>query len=357
MFDTVRRMKRLAPILLLAGCQPATEPPAPAPKPPTDATATTPPEPTPPAFAGPVKVTFVDVDEGDAILITAGDFDALIDTGSNSKWDGQLKDALESVTGPLEILFLTHPRADHYEQTDAVFELLEVSRVITNGEGRGPPRDKKALKFYGEYEAALKAEGVDAEPAAEDESYGLGPGVSIEVYSTGGRYNDTSDGSNINDDGLVLMLTYAGRKVLFAADIEERTGKRLVTDYCGSEGGMCSGLKADVLKVPHHGSAHFSQDFFERVAPSYAVISAGFHVEKHCLPRDESYQALSLLGPKIFSTSAEGTGNVSVTISSDGNMQWDYPDEPVFVWEGMKKRKCVGPLVYEQGTPRPFVAE
>ncbi|MFC1611736.1 MBL fold metallo-hydrolase [Myxococcota bacterium] len=85
-------------------------------------------------LAGPAKITFIDVDEGDAILIQVGDFDALVDTGSNGKWDGKLKDALETVNDPLEMLFLTHPHEDHYGQVDEVLELVEVQRVITNGE-------------------------------------------------------------------------------------------------------------------------------------------------------------------------------------------------------------------------------
>ena len=340
----------LVPIFLSFACAPTADKPVePAPKPVTEAEPKEQAEPTE-AAAEPtanVKITFVDVDEGAAILIQADDFDALVDTGSNGKWDGRLARALEDVTGPLEILFLTHPHADHYEQTDEVFGLLDVQRVITNGEGRGPPRDKKPLKFYGKYQAALAAEGVDEEPAAVGESFSPVTGLEIEVLATGGRFKDSSQGSDINNDSLVLMLSYAGRKVMLTGDIEDKAGDWLVEQYCGDE--KCPKLKSDVMKVPHHGSAHFSQTFFDRVQPRYAIISAGFHVERHCLPRVESYQALKPLGAKIFSTSAEGIGNVSVVISPDGNMDWSFPDEPVFVWEGMKGRKCVGPTVFEQG--------
>ncbi|MFC1611334.1 hypothetical protein ACFL6C_10265 [Myxococcota bacterium] len=51
-----------------------------------------------PAITHDAKITFVDVDEGDAILIQVGDFDALVDTGSNGKWDGKLNDALATVS-------------------------------------------------------------------------------------------------------------------------------------------------------------------------------------------------------------------------------------------------------------------
>jgi len=303
-----------------------------------------------------LKITFVDVGEGDAILIQVGDFDALIDTGNQGKWDGQLGRVLESVSGPLEILLLTHPHADHYAQADEVMKALEVERVITNGETRGPPRDEKQKAFFQDYLDAVVAEGVTAEIAVIGPLPSLGiADIEIDVLATGGQYTDGPDGSDINNDSLVLMLTYAGKKVLFAADIEDVAGAQLVAKHCGDTK-PCPALNADVLKVPHHGSKHFDQGFFEAVSPRFAVISGGFHNEQHCLPRQESYQALKLLGAKVFSTSAEDNGDVSVVISPDGNMNWDFPDNPVFVWESQKGRKCVGPTVYEQGSGRPAEA-
>ena len=297
---------------------------------------------------GPLKITFVDVDEGDAILIQVGQFDALIDTGSDGKWDGQLGRVLESVSGPLELLVLTHPYADHYGQADEVMTALEVERIITNGESRGPPRDDKQIAAFQDFLDALASEGVTPEVGAIGTLPSPIAGLKLEVLATGGREADTSDGSNTNNDGLVLMLTYAGKKVLFAADVEEVAGAQLVTKHCG-EATPCPALNADLLKVPHHGSKHFDQGFFEAVSPRFAVISAGFHTEQHCLPRQESYQALKLLGAKVFSTSAEGNGDVSVVISPDGNMNWDFPDNPAFVWESQQGRRCVGPLVFDQG--------
>ena len=297
---------------------------------------------------GPLKITFVDVDEGDAILIQVGQFDALIDTGNHGKWDGQLGRVLESVSGPLELLVLTHPHADHYGQADEVMAALEVERIITSGESRGPPRDDKQKAFFQDYLDALAAEGVTPEVGAIGTLPSPIAGLELEVLATGGQYTDGPDGSDINNDSLVLMLTYAGKKVLFAADIEDVAGAQLVAKHCGDTK-PCPALNADVFKVPHHGSKHFDQGFFEAVSPRFAVISGGFHNEQHCLPRQESYQALKLLGAKVFSTSAEDNGDVSVVISPDGNMNWDFPDNPVFVWDSQQGRKCVGPMVFDQG--------
>lgn len=342
-------MRTLLPVLLVAalGCAPPATSSAPAPSP-----KTVEPQPEPAATVAPalppLKITFVDVNEGDAILIQAGDFDALVDTGPGGAWDGQLDAALATVNGPLELLVVSHPHEGHLGQADKVLAKLQVLRVITSGETRGPPREATTPAFFERYTAALAAEGLVAEPANLGESFDPAPGLRLEVLATAGRVNDPGSGSDINNDSLVLRLTYAGRAVLLPGNIEIDAGDWLVQTHCPTDG-ACPKLEADVFKVPHHGSAHFSEQLIERAKPGYAVISAGFHEQTHCLPRQEAYHALKLVGAKVFSTSAEGVGNVSVTITPDGNMTWSTPNEPVFVWEGMKGRTCIGPAVFEQG--------
>ncbi|MFC1611677.1 hypothetical protein ACFL6C_12015 [Myxococcota bacterium] len=80
----------IVPLLFWIACTPAPQPAEPAPKPPSQEATAPPKEPAEakPAITHDAKITFVDVDEGDAILIQVGDFDALVDTGSNGKWDG-----------------------------------------------------------------------------------------------------------------------------------------------------------------------------------------------------------------------------------------------------------------------------
>jgi competence protein ComEC len=345
-------MRRLSVLLLTfasACAAPKQETPAPAPeaalKPEVAAPAPTAVAPA----AGPsdLLITFVDVDEGDAILIQAGSFDVLIDTGPEGAWDGQLENALKTVNGPLEMLFLTHPHEDHYGQAAKVLGMLDVEQVITSGEERGPPRDPKSLEFYEAYKTALAAKDLKEKPALEGQTFEPVPGVRFEVLATGGRVKDTALGSDINNDSLVLKLTFAGRQVMFAGDIEKEAGDWLVGKYCPTDG-ECPPLKSDVLKVPHHGSAHFSKDFFERVAPSHAIISAGFHNEKHCLPRIEAYEALRTDGGKVTSTSADGFANISVDISSKGTMTWTTPGGQLFVWKGQQGKKCIGPTMMEQ---------
>ena len=68
-------------------------------------------------------------------------------------------------------------------------------------------------------------------------------------------------GQTINNDSIVMMLYYQSIKMLFAGDIEEAEGRDLAADYCTLFFNKCRKLNCDILKIPHHGSGHFSSDF------------------------------------------------------------------------------------------------
>ena len=74
----------------------------------------------------------------------------------------------------------------------------------------------------------------------------------------------------LNNNSLVAKLEYKNIKMLFTGDIEEMTEKQLTKMYSNGE------LKADILKVPHHGSKSSStQNFLEAVDASVALIGVG----------------------------------------------------------------------------------
>lgn len=300
-------------------------------------------------------VTFADIDEGDAILIQLGHVDLLVDAGKSNAWSLALEDVLASVDGKLEALFITHPHLDHFGGGAAVLANLDVSAVYTNGEKRGPPRDAAGLPTWEAFEDAVKAEGLSFKNLKVGEVLEPAAGLRLEVLATGspsgGRYPDTDDGTDINNDSLVLMLEYAGRRVLFTGDIEIQAGKDLVAAHCQNQDPVtCPKLQADVLKVPHHGSASFHGPFFKAVNAGWAVTSAAYNSTAHCLPRAEPNDALLSLGAKLVSTSADGREHVALTIAADGEMSWTMPTKKIFAWR--KKAgagKCGVTKEYEQG--------
>ncbi len=305
-----------------------------------------------------LTVTFVDVDNGDAILLKLGDVELLVDAGKSNAWKLGLGDALDAVQGPLETLFITHPHLDHYGGAADVLANLDVARVVTNGERRGPPRDRAAQKTWSYFEDAVSSEGLRIESLPVGTILTPAPGLTLEVLASGdphgGRFRDTGAGTDINNDSLVLMVDYAGRRLLLTGDIEVAAGKALVDAYCvNHDPATCPKLRADVLKVPHHGSAHFAPALFRAVTPAWAVTSAANRGTALCLPRAESSEALHSLGARLVSTSAEGLGAAVLTISAHGDLRWTLPPKPIFAWQKPTARgkgaKCGAPITYAQG--------
>jgi hypothetical protein len=75
----------------------------------------------------------------------------------------------------------------------------------------------------------------------------------------------------INGHSVVLLVRYGNVRFLLAGDLNEEVEKQLVADH---EAGLVD-LTAEVLKVPHHGSADYAEEFLGRVAPVVSVVSSG----------------------------------------------------------------------------------
>ena len=144
-------------------------------------------------------------------------------------------------------------------------------------------------------------------------------GAEIEILNAGGGYPDTKSGKDINNDSIVFLLKYKDVKVLLTGDIEQEEGSDLVKDYCPRSRNTCEKLDVDIIKIPHHGSAGLSRAFVKRAAAEYVLISAG-NTNNHCHPRTGALQTYKKCGAQHFySTSAEGTNHLTVTIGPSKN--------------------------------------
>ncbi|HEV2734906.1 MAG TPA: hypothetical protein VGV85_08695, partial [Longimicrobiaceae bacterium] len=101
------------------------------------------------------------------------------------------------------------------------------------------------------------------------------------------KFKGFSAGHTINGHSVILRLKYGNVRFLFAGDLNEEAEEMLTTQHPES-------LRAEVLKVPHHGSADFSADFFRAVAPVVSVVSSGDDNERveHIHPRATLVAAL-----------------------------------------------------------------
>ena len=285
----------------------------------------------------PLQLTFVDAGQAHALHIQKGSLDILVDAGQH--YNEELRQAMDGITGSLDLLVITHPHDDHFGGAIDLLGEHKVDQVITNGERRGPPRDDDHLVRWTQFEEAVDEAGLELEAREEGDQIELTDHLTIEVLASGGDFENTSDGTDINNDSLVLMVEYADRRILLPGDIEVDGGELLVNRHCSDritgcddEVPDCPALRADVMKVPHHGSHHFCHSFFEAVSPTVSVFGAPHDNRQHYHPRKDTLRALVDLDSRIKSTNKRGGTNVELTISPDGDKAWNVEDPEIFVW-------------------------
>ena len=237
---------------------------------------------------GELEVSFLNVGQGDAILVTTPNGrQVLVDGGpSGSRVASELAAVLPMWDRTLDAVLLTHPQEDH------VSGLVEVARRFKVGTFYATGVDNVTNSFE-----LWASEGGGVTKLRAGDSFEL-DGVRFDILWPDAGYS----GDSLNDSSMVLLLTYGDTTLLLTGDIEAEPLKAL------RERGQ---LDADVLKVPHHGSKTTPGWLFGVVNPAVAVISAGAgNIFGH--PHPDTLQELSPY--RTYRTDLDGR----VIIRSDG---------------------------------------
>lgn len=271
-----------------------------------------------PVTSSALRVTAIDVGHGDAILIQPpGGGAALVDAGGT--WRGGDVDArfvgrvlvpalARRGVGRLDLLWVTHGDRDHIGGAFAIAARYPVGELwlspCTAVSGRGRALAGLVLARGGRVRVvAREAPGrLDWHGVAVDV---LWPEPDV-VAADGACRVEANDGS------LVARLRYAGRAVLLTGDIEASAEAALVASL-GEEG-----LRADVLKAPHHGSKTSSTPaFLAAVSPAYVVVS-GLPGRPPMPPHERVLRRYVEGGAALWVTGRDG--DVTVTIGADGGL-------------------------------------
>ena len=259
---------------------------------------------------GLLRVTFLDVGQGDAAVITLPNGDAmLIDTGpGGSGGDAGSRSILPWLhrrgTGKLRGMLITHPDEDHRGGAVSVLRGIDVDTVYVGGSW-----PDEGAAFACDSVMRLCAQGI--RDVRSGECIDLARDVRLFVLSPPPGEDIMAD----NENSVVLLLLYGRTRFLFTGDADAGAERRIVRKW----GPL---LRADVLKVGHHGSATSScPAFVLAVRPTHAVISAGRN-NRFGHPRTEVLTRLRLAGAHISRTDVEGT----VSFVSDGLQVWKESD-------------------------------
>jgi len=199
-----------------------------------------------------------DVGQGDALVLSAGPHAAVaIDAGPDPvAVDRCLHDLAVS---NIPLLILSHDHLDHVAGISGVLHGRHVGRVLT-GPLEDPPSGVHLVQ------AALRAHGLQSATAAVGQSFDVGR-VHLDVLAPAVAFHNTR--SDPNNSSLVLRATIDGKRIMLPGDAEIDAQRSLV------ESGV--DLRADVLKIPHHGSAYSDPAFLAGVGAQLGVISVGLH--------------------------------------------------------------------------------
>lgn len=215
---------------------------------------------------GLLRVTFLDVGQGDATLIDFPDGRlALVDTGRGGRHPAvrELRSILASRRRTrIDLLIVTHGHPDHYGGLTALLGEVQIGEIWLNGQLLVEERDGTMERLLNE---ALSL-GTELRFAPElcETTRDFG-GAQLEVLWPCPRYDPTLD---LNDNSLTVRVTYGRRAFLLTGDLESEAERRLV------QSGRTE--RADVLKVAHHGSrTSTTAEFLTAVQPSVAVVSCG----------------------------------------------------------------------------------
>lgn len=251
---------------------------------------------------GRLTVTFLDVGQGDAILIEGPAGHRLLVDG------GPSEDAISAALGRhlpfydrrIDLVVSTHPQADHIGGLPAVLERYDVGGVLTS-----PLSGDSAA--YRAWREALGPAHLPSTAADAGRWIDLGAGARLLVLHPA-SVPLLVDDDELNSYSTVIKLTMGRVSILLTADADEQAERTLLRN--GAD------LRAAVLKVGHHGSAtSTSPPFLARVRPLVDVISVGARN-----PFDHPAPALvdRLSGDLILRTDRHG----DVTVETDGDRLW-----------------------------------
>jgi competence protein ComEC len=242
--------------------------------------------------SGQMKVHFINVGQGDSILIQFhNDQTMLIDAGPDDSVVSYLN---QQGIKKINYLVATHPHADHIGGMATVVKTFDIEKVYM-------PRVSHTSQTYENVLLAVKEKRLRITSAKAGTEVFNQDGLKVDFVTPCG-----SSYSNLNDYSTVVKVQHGNTSFLLTGDAESESEQQMLSS--GAD------LQADVLKVGHHGSnSSTTLSFLKAVSPKYAVISCGAG-NQYGHPHQETLSKLASAGVQVYRTDNNGT----IVFTSDG---------------------------------------
>jgi len=248
---------------------------------------------------GPLKIAFLDVGQGDSILIQAPNGQTmLIDGGRSTSLANEviIPQLKEWGAKQVDVLIPTHPDADHIGGLVGVLENFPVKLAALTGQVH-------STQIYERLLTNIRDKNVEALKVRTGTQIPFDPSLKIEVLAPDEEAVQSDD---TNDASIVIKLTYGSTSFLLTGDAEFPENKAIL-DH-GFD------VRSNVLKLGHHGSrTSTNEDWLKRVQPQLGIISAGKD-NSFGHPHPEVIVALEKSKIPYIRTDEHGT----ITVTSDG---------------------------------------
>jgi competence protein ComEC len=260
-------------------------------------------------FQKDLRLTFIDVGHGDSILIEfpagkrmlidgGGLYEDRFDIGKNVIAPFLWKKKIRRI----DTLVLTHPDPDHLKGLNFIASQFSIGQFWDNGvQAESQP--------YLQLKKILNEKKIKIQSLHEESPPQIINGVEMSILNPpalNGMPKKIQNLWDFNNASLVMKLRFRNISVLLTGDIEKEAEERMVKK--GSQ------IRADILKIPHHGSSSSSSPLFlERVKPTHAILSVG---ERNIgrLPHPGVVKRYLQLGSKVLRTDRDG----AITVITDG---------------------------------------
>ena len=235
---------------------------------------------------GNLVVDFIDVGQGDSILIRQGEHAMLIDGGTSECKDDLLSFLASEGVQRFDYIIGTHPHEDHIGSLDDVVNTYDFDTFLF-------PKVTTTTKTFENLVNAVNNRGKKFTTPLSGTEYTLGE-ASFKILAP------SSDSyQSLNNYSIVIKLTYGDNSFMFTGDAESLSETEILNSY--------DDLSADVLKLGHHGSTtSTSMKSLNAVSPKYAVISVGKD-NSYNHPTKTTMDKIKNLNIPVYRTDEQGT--------------------------------------------------